>query len=692
MIQLQEFLFGKNIESAIVNNEDEINFLAQYVVQKIIELKVQDLNSLNNQQAFAYKFGSVYIDTCNDIEFQFKNKSKHNYLMYKQRIEIVIAKKLRKIAKKNQYSMYQQLLSPLKQKYQKIDITLSKKKNIILLNEEYQETYAKFIQNIYQLQPKSMNWVLIKFEEQLKKKLIYQTIEIQKAITQKKYYKPIVKYYVETFLINQKFQMLNKNYVVQLIQFAYKLNKSKFQDVQLGFQKFIIELSSIQYLQLNQDDINQIFNQKDKYFFENFSAKQTMELIIELFLLLSGFKYNNQSLDIEKYQPSSHAFLLKFCQEINDGKWEFTNCCILKLADKVLGKIHYQIVQQLNEKSTNIVVLKIQNKQQQFELFRKNPQALANFKSQNQAYYFSSLYQNNDKQQKIDVILNDKFSQFMNNIVQQKPQDLKQYAKPEMFYLQSLSEGKLRSNVITIFVNGFITQSDQKVASLWPFNKDSYLETLVLGWTASSVSSLAKYAGIAAMFSTTVVGIAIQPIFLAVTCVTIKQFYDAYKEAKIVGKYLAYFLNQNYLGTKSINLVGFSLGTVIVYYCLKQLIKLQKQEKYQIIHNVLMMGGVADKDLLSKLDYRCISGTFHNVYSEQDGVLGYALPLYNNAINPCGKYQIDINLGLNSVESMYPNVKNHNFTQKVSGHRKYEGEIIQEILKLTNFDDQYLIF
>ncbi|CAD8142837.1 unnamed protein product [Paramecium octaurelia] len=688
MIQLQEALFGKDIESAIVNNEDEINFLAQYVLQKINVLEVQDQNSFNNQSTFAYKFGSVYIDTCNQIEKQFNHKSKHNYLLYKQKIEIVIAKKVRKIAKEKQNSLYLQLLQPLKQKYQKFDITLSKKKNIISLNEEYQQSQMKFVQSIYQFQPKCMNWVLIKFEEKLKKKLIYQTIEIQKAITQKQYYKPIVKYYVENYLINQKFQMLNKTVIIQLIEFAYQMNKSKFQDVQLGFQKFILELSSIQYLQLNQDDINQIFNQKEqriqKYFFENFSVKQTMELIIELFILLSGFKYNNKSMYIEKYQPSSHAFLLKFCQEINDGRWEFTNSQILKLADKVLGKIHYQIVQQLNEKSTNIVVLNIKNKKEkiQIELFGQNREALSKFRSKNQAYYFSSLYQNNDRQDKIDDILSDKFTKFISNIEQLKPQDLKRYAKPEMFYLQSLSGGKLRSNVITIFVNGFITQSDQKVANLWPFNQDSYLETLVLGWSASCYKSILKYGGLVSLFASSLLGFAIFGI-VGLASKTLMQFNEAYKEAKIVGKYLAYFLEQNYLGTKSINLIGFSLGTVIVYYCLKQLIKLQKKEKYQIIHNVLMMGGVADKNLLSKLDYRCISGTFHNVYGEQDNVLQYALPVYNKAIKPCG---------LNSVESMYPNVKNHNFTQKVTGHLKYQGEIIKEILKLTNFDDQYLIF
>lgn len=51
-----------------------------------------------------------------------------------------------------------------------------------------------------------------------------------------------------------------------------------------------------------------------------------------------------------------------------------------------------------------------------------------------------------------------------------------------------------------------------------------------------------------------------------------------------------------------------------------------------------MMGGVADRNLLSKLDFRCISGTFHNVYSEGDKVLSLVLPIYNKNITPCGKY------------------------------------------------------
>lgn len=76
------------------------------------------------------------------------------------------------------------------------------------------------------------------------------------------------------------------------------------------------------------------------------------------------------------------------------------------------------------------------------------------------------------------------------------------------------------------------------------------------------------------------------------------------------------------------------------------------------------------------MDFRCISGTFHNVYSEKDNILSLVLPIYNKAITPCGKYIKNINLGLNPVYSIHPNVKNHNFTKKVSGHTCYEGEII----------------
>ena len=44
-------------------------------------------------------------------------------------------------------------------------------------------------------------------------------------------------------------------------------------------------------------------------------------------------------------------------------------------------------------------------------------------------------------------------------------------------------------------------------------------------------------------------------------------------------------------------------------------------------------------------------------------------------------------LGLDPILSIHPNVKNHNFTNKVDGHFCYKEKILKEILELTNFDD-----
>ncbi|CAD8132136.1 unnamed protein product [Paramecium pentaurelia] len=676
MIQLLEFIFGETAESGCIQREDEINSLAQYVVKKINEIDIQIQNFKNNQQGFVYQYGIVYIDTCNQIEKEFKLKSPHNYIWYKQKIEIMIAKKIRTLAKLKQQVMYKAVLQQIK--YKQIDIPLEKNQNICSLNKLYQQHYLMFVQNIYKSQPKTMNWILIKYEEKMKKHLTYQLIEQQRTNSNQFNYKKEVTDYIHTYLITQQFWLLNKDYIINLIQFVYQLNKSKFQEVQQGLSKFILELSSLNQFKLDENDIQQIFGQKNqnlqKYFFEDFTAKQTIQFLVEIFILLSGFKFQNHSLFIDKYQSSSHAFLLKFCEQINNGKWDFTNSQILKLADKVIGDIHYQIVQQLNLKFQNKVIFQAFNNYEQIVLFGNNEQALSNFKLKNLAYYYSSQYQITASQNKIDEILNNYFSIFINKIVQLKPKDLEKYRKPEIFYLQSLSKGQLRSNVITIFVNGFITQKKQNLEKLWPFNQDSYLETLVLGWSASCISTIFKFTGLSILFCDPFVTFTAGAILGAGKLLS--QFNTAFQEAKIVGKYLAYFLDQNQLGIKAVNLIGFSLGTVIVYYQ-------QDIDKTQLIHNVLMMGGVADKNLLQQLDFRCISGTFHNVYSEKDIILSLVLPIYNKAITPCG---------LNPVYSMHPNVKNHNFTKKVSGHTYYEGEIISQILKLTNFDDQYFIF
>ncbi|CAD8076637.1 unnamed protein product [Paramecium sonneborni] len=688
MFQILEFFFGKNIESAFAQKDDEINHLAENIIKEIGKIDIQCDNFQNNLESFIFVYGSRYLEVCDEIKDKFQKKSPQLYLRFKQYIQILIAKKFRKIAKNKQKQAYYKVVEAIKSKCKLNNPILVKKNNIRLLYEEYQQHYSKFLQRLSENQPQTMDWILIKYEQKAKNQLTYSLIENQEQNSKINVYKSLIMKCIHNYFSTQQFRILTQDHIIQLLQFGNKLYNQIFQDVQLGFEKFLFEVCDLNLFKQDQKELLQVFNSKEyqnkNFFFENFSLEQTIQLIVEMYIILSGFKFKNKFLMIEKYQTSSHAFLLKYCEQINNGKWEFTNSQILNLANQVMGDIYFQIMQQLNQNQQNQVIIQINNQNQMVQLFMNNKQTIINFNLQNSTYNFciSNLF--SDTSEKCEKISNDYFSKFINEIIKQKHKDLQKYAKPEIFYLQSLSKLQVRSNIITIFANGFLTQKDIKDQNLCPLYQDSNLQTLILGWQASSVTNISKFAIIASFFGTSLLATAGLG-FIAGVVKLISLFKECLAEAKKVGKYLAYFLQQNYLGTKTINLIGFSLGTVIVYYCLKQLIKFQKESNSDdplIIHNVLMLGGVADKNLLSKLDYRCISGTFHNVYSRQDFVLTKVLSKLTTEIQPCG---------INPIQSMHPNVKNHNFTQQVEGHLNYKGKTLKEILKLTNFADQYLI-
>ena len=66
----------------------------------------------------------------------------------------------------------------------------------------------------------------------------------------------------------------------------------------------------------------------------------------------------------------------------------------------------------------------------------------------------------------------------------------------------------------------------------------------------------------------------------------------AFNEAEKTGIYLAEFLIEHF-SDRFVNLVGFSLGTRVIYCCLKHLLK---KRKTNLINRIITLGGVAAKD------------------------------------------------------------------------------------------------
>jgi len=130
--------------------------------------------------------------------------------------------------------------------------------------------------------------------------------------------------------------------------------------------------------------------------------------------------------------------------------------------------------------------------------------------------------------------------------------------------------------------------------------------------------------------------------------------------ATAAGLILADSLIGHHLGRRPITLVGFSLGSRLIFSCLQEL---SRKGAYGLVQNVYLFGSpiVAKKD-----DYlrarSVISGRFLNGYASNDWILGYLFRATSGGIMRVA--------GLAPVEDI-PGLENVNVSQFVSGHMAY---------------------
>lgn len=76
--------------------------------------------------------------------------------------------------------------------------------------------------------------------------------------------------------------------------------------------------------------------------------------------------------------------------------------------------------------------------------------------------------------------------------------------------------------------------------------------------------------------------------------------------------------DQRIFGECCINLVGFSLGCLLIAECIKELDRINN---CNLIYDVVFMGGAVNTKLIDAIDFHCVQGQVSNCYSRNDGVL-----------------------------------------------------------------------
>jgi hypothetical protein len=127
-------------------------------------------------------------------------------------------------------------------------------------------------------------------------------------------------------------------------------------------------------------------------------------------------------------------------------------------------------------------------------------------------------------------------------------------------------------------------------------------------------------------------------------------------------------------GERPVTLIGYSLGSRLIFSCLQTL---AKRNAYGLVESVILMGSPTPSNAEHwRLMRSVVSGRLVNVFSENDNVLAF---LYRTS-----SLQLGV-AGLQKVEDV-PGVENLDVSELVSGHLRYQY-LLGRILTLTGLQD-----
>ncbi|OCL12868.1 DUF726-domain-containing protein [Glonium stellatum] len=148
--------------------------------------------------------------------------------------------------------------------------------------------------------------------------------------------------------------------------------------------------------------------------------------------------------------------------------------------------------------------------------------------------------------------------------------------------------------------------------------------------------------------------------------------------ADLAGLILADSLVDRNLGVRPITLVGFSLGSRVIFSCLKEL---ANKGAFGLVQNVYLFGSpiVAKKDEYTRAK-AVVPGRFVNGYATNDWILGYLFRATSGGImRVAGLAPIDV-----------PGIENINVTELVPGHMAYRAampRLLREVGWLVESDE-----
>ena len=271
-------------------------------------------------------------------------------------------------------------------------------------------------------------------------------------------------------------------------------------------------------------------------------------------------------------------------------------------------------------------------------------------------------------------------------------EEIKLLKKNNLFSLECLTPDRI-SRHITICISGFLSEDDNHYKAwenLAEYNIHSHIFTIK--WASNKKS---KFKGLAIKSFFPILLKKIAPKYLDTLVKGFgsnasdfqKIFLDARTQAKITGKILALCLILKYpFPTQSVSLVGFSLGTLVITQCLKQL---HQFKAFNLVHDVYLFGGAANipPHKINKWQKRfyIINGRLVNCHTSRDWVLTFykyvlnADPIGLKSFNPL-KIEHDPDVVIKSKLHL----ENYNLSKFIRGHFNYRKKFCR-IFKQVNY-------
>jgi hypothetical protein len=241
---------------------------------------------------------------------------------------------------------------------------------------------------------------------------------------------------------------------------------------------------------------------------------------------------------------------------------------------------------------------------------------------------------------------------------------------------------------VTIGVTGWVKEesnftvpwkvvgSNSEVFGLrWEMEPLMNLGNAISALVTSAAWSVAGREVLARTFFHTLMSAVMLPLgLLKVAGVVDNPFSVAKSRADKAGEVLADVLINKAQGERPVTLIGYSLGSRLIFSCLQTL---AKRNAYGLVESVILMGSPTPSNAEHwRLMRSVVSGRLVNVFSENDAVLAF---LYRTS-----SLQLGV-AGLQKVEGV-PGVENLDVSEMISGHLRYQY-LLGRILTLTGLQD-----